>query len=62
MLRRFFPKGTDFNQVSQKQINAKVKLINEKPRKIHGYRSSLEVAREGGIIENINSEGVLIEG
>jgi IS30 family transposase len=62
LLRRFFPKGTDFNKVSQRQLDAKVKLINEKPRKILGYRSSLEVAIEGGIIGNVNSGSVLIEG
>jgi IS30 family transposase len=50
LLRRFFPKGNDFNDLSQKQIDAKVRLINEKPRRILGYRSALEVAREGGII------------
>ncbi len=36
MLRRYFPKGTDFREVSQKEINSAVTLINEKPRKILG--------------------------
>jgi len=51
LLRRFFPKGTDFNKISQKMIDAKVRLINEKPRRILGFRSAIEVAREAGIIE-----------
>lgn len=51
LLRRFFPKGTDFSTVSQKSIDAKVRLINEKPRRILGYRSALEVAKAGGIIK-----------
>lgn len=49
-LRSFFPKGTDFSRVSQKTIDAKVLRINEKPRKILGYRSALEVAKARGII------------
>jgi transposase, IS30 family len=50
MLRRYFPKGTDFSEVSQKEIDRAVKLINEKPRKILGYRSALEVAQENGVL------------
>jgi len=53
LLRRFFPKGTDFNEVSQKQIDAKVRLINEKPRRSLGYRSALEVATKRGIIKKL---------
>lgn len=50
MLRRYFPKGTDFGEVSQQEIDRAVQLINEKPRKILGYRSALEVARENGVL------------
>ena len=59
LIRRFFPKGTDFRFISQKQVDLAIKLINEKPRKILGYRTALEVARAAGIIKN---ESVLIEG
>lgn len=62
MIRGFFPKGTDFREVSQDEVDQAVKLINEKPRKILGYRSALEVAEEAGIIRNIKSESVLILG
>jgi IS30 family transposase len=51
LLRRFFPKGTDFNKVSQKTIDAKVLLINKKPRRSLGFRSALEVAQAHGIIK-----------
>ncbi|MDP3988618.1 MAG: IS30 family transposase [bacterium] len=51
MFRRFFPKGGDLSKVSQKKIDAKVLLINKKPRKILGYRSALEVAKARGIIK-----------
>lgn len=50
MLRRYFPKGTNFANVTQQQINRVVKIINEKPRKILGYRSALEVAKENGVL------------
>ena len=44
MLRRYFPKGTDFSEVSQNDVDEAVRLINEKPRRILGYRSALEEA------------------
>lgn len=62
MLRRYFPKGTDFRQVSQKDIDRVVLIINEKPRKILGYRSALEVAESAGIIKSIKNKGVLTVG
>lgn len=59
MLRRYFPKGTDFSLVSAAVVRRAVSLINKKPRRVLGYRSALEVARAGGII---NQESVLIQG
>ena len=61
-LRRFFPKGTDFRFVSQKEVDEAITLINEKPRRILGYRTALEVAMAAGIITSIKSEIVLIQG
>lgn len=60
LIRRFFPKGTDFRFVTQKAVNSAIALINEKPRRILGYRTALEVAHAAGIIKNIKSESVLI--
>lgn len=59
MIRRYFPKGTDFRSVSQEDVDRVVSIINNKPRKILGYRSSLEVARAAGIIKDTS---VLIGG
>ena len=59
MLRRYFPKGTDFATVSQTEVDEACRLINQKPRKILGYKSSLQVALEKGLILD---EGVLIGG
>lgn len=50
MLRRYFQKGTDFSEISQKEIDHAVFLINQKPRKILGYRSAFEVAKENGVL------------
>lgn len=62
MIRRYFPKGTDFRAVSQKDVDTAISLINEKPRKILGYRSAIEVAEKAGMIESIKRDGVLTEG
>lgn len=50
MLRRYFPKGTDFATVSQTDVVYALTRINNKPRKILGYKSSLQVAKEKGLI------------
>jgi transposase, IS30 family len=62
MLRYFFPKGTNFREVSQKRVDEAVSFINNKPRKILGYKTALEVASACGIINNIKKSSVLIEG
>ncbi len=53
MLRRYFPKGTDFSTVTQAAVDLAVHLINEKPRKILGYRSAREVAQRSGMMDSI---------
>lgn len=55
MIRRYFPKGTNFRTVSQKKIDAAVTLINNKPRKILGYKTALEVARAHGIFKSLTT-------
>ena len=59
MIRRYFPKGTNFADVSQREVDRVVSIINRKPRKILGYRSALEVAQKAGIINNTS---VLFQG
>ena len=60
LIRRFFPKGTDLRDVTQRDVNSAIKVINEKPRKILGYRTAYEVALAAGIIKKVKSESVLI--
>ena len=50
MLRHYFPKGTDFSTVKQTDVVNALARINNKPRKILGYKSSLQVAKEKGLI------------
>ncbi len=50
MLRRYFPKGTDFSTVTQTDVDEALTRINNKPRKILGYESSLEVAKRKGVL------------
>jgi IS30 family transposase len=43
LVRQFFPKGTDFTQVSHREVARVEQLINERPRKRHDYRTPAEI-------------------
>ncbi|MGQ6551069.1 IS30 family transposase [Serratia sp. JSRIV001] len=43
LIRRFYPKGTDFNQVTHRKVAALEHLLNTRGRKCLGYRSPNEV-------------------
>lgn len=43
LLREFFPKKTPFANVTQKELDQVVKLLNNRPRKRLGYRTPAEV-------------------
>ena len=42
LLRQFFPKGTDFTQVSHRDVARVEQLLNERPRRRLGYRTPAE--------------------
>lgn len=42
VLRFFYPKGTDFHKITDEDIQEKVNLINNRPRKCLGYLSPLQ--------------------
>ena len=44
LIRRFIPKGTDINKISQTQIRKIEQWINSYPRRIFGYKSAKEMA------------------
>ena len=43
LLRRYFPKRTDFQLVSQETVNEVVIRLNSTPRKVLGYQTPSEV-------------------
>lgn len=43
LLRESFPKGTDFRRIDQEQVDAALKLLNNRPRKRLNYRTPAEV-------------------
>lgn len=43
IVRRFFPKGTDFTQISDAEIEVVENRINNRPRKLLGYATPWEV-------------------
>ena len=42
LIRFFFPRGTDFRNLSQKQLDSVVNLINNRPRNCLSYLSAIE--------------------
>ncbi len=47
LLRQFFPKGTDFNEISKEDIDTAVALLKNRPRKCLDYRTPHEVLWSG---------------
>ena len=43
LIRRYFPKRTDFSKVSRYEIKKVQRLLNTRPRKCLGYRTPIEV-------------------
>lgn len=54
MIRKFFPKKTDFSSVSQEEVNRIVSIINNKPRKLLGYMTATEVAVKHRVIKRVS--------
>ncbi len=47
LVRPYFPKGTDFRQVTAAQVRAVEDRLNRRPRKVLGYRTPAEVFARG---------------
>ncbi len=43
LIRRFFPKGTDFKKVTEKQLKIVQEKLNNRPRKVLGYKTPNEI-------------------
>lgn len=44
LMRRFFPKGTDFAKISQREIQEAVDFLNNYPRKVLDWKTPAEIA------------------
>jgi IS30 family transposase len=51
MIRRYIPKGTNLDNISPQKLAHIVRIINNKPRKILGYKSALQIAREEALLK-----------
>jgi len=52
LIRRFFPKGTDFSKVTSTQLQSAQNNLNNRPRKVLGYKTPNEMME----LEIANSE------
>lgn len=46
LIRRFYPKGTDFTKISERELVKVQDLLNERPRKVLGFKTPKEVFTE----------------
>jgi transposase, IS30 family len=46
LIRDFFPKGTDFSQVSERELRKVQHMLNERPRKTLGWKTPKEAMHE----------------
>ena len=55
LIRRFFPKGTDFSKVSEQELKIVQEKLNNRPRKVLGYRTPNEVFMSELFKQNLNN-------
>ena len=46
LVRQYFPKGSSFDRISQEAIEKVQALLNNRPRKVLGFRTPIEVFKE----------------
>lgn len=61
LLRQYFPKKTDFNQVTQQQLEEVVEKLNNRPRKRLGYRTPAQIFY-GELSGALETAGVALNG
>ncbi|MBU6431471.1 MAG: IS30 family transposase [Patescibacteria group bacterium] len=54
MIRVFIPKGSDIGNYSVKYVRMVERILNDKPRKILGYKKPIEVMRENNLFIKSN--------
>jgi len=43
LIRQYFPKGMDFNQLTHEQVAADMNKLNNRPRKCLGFKTPAQV-------------------
>ena len=43
LIRRYFPKGTDFNNITEEQLKIVQDKLNNRPRKVLGFKTPNEI-------------------
>ena len=51
LIRWYFPKGTDFETISDEEIQMVENILNNRPRKRHGWKTPLEVFNNSVALE-----------
>lgn len=63
MIRVFIPKGSDIGDYSNEYVKMAEDILNNKPRKILGYKKPIEIMRENNLfIRKINREKIALRG
>ena len=62
LIRQYFPKGTDFDQVTDEESAAVERKLNMRPRKQLGYRAPIEVFYSGLQRRDVATGGVVVIG
>src|SRR3989344_9340906 len=62
MIRRFFPKGTNFGEVSDEYVKLVIEILNNKARKSLGYKSAREVMEEKSLLVKNYPEPIALRG
>ncbi len=60
LLRQYFPKGTDLSRWSAEDLEAVALTINDRPRKVLGWRTPAEVFAEQ--LQSLQQPGVASTG
>ncbi|RMG37521.1 MAG: IS30 family transposase, partial [Gammaproteobacteria bacterium] len=62
LIRQYFPKGTDFDQMTDKEIAEVERKLNMRPRKCLGYQAPIEMFCEGSHWQDATKAGVAVIG
>ncbi|TXF11849.1 IS30 family transposase [Pelomicrobium methylotrophicum] len=62
LIRQYFPKGTNFDQVTDEEVAEVERKLNMRPRKRLGYKAPIEVFCEGPPRPDATQGGVAVIG